>query len=90
MVFSVLIGGTRVRPLVGQSGDDDIPKRNTSNSSLYCGGSWRASGDLNANVPFMEDYRLRADGLMARLIPKSLTLVTNEATFNNTLLGLRS
>ena len=36
----------------------------------------------------MEDFRLRADGLMARLIPKSLTLVTNETMFNNTLLGL--
>ena len=45
---------------------------------------------MKAGVPFMEDFRLRADGLMARDMPKSLTLVTNETTFNNTLLGLRS
>ena len=78
--------------------DDSLPQSTsqhsvhdtTSNFSLYRGGSCRASGAMNANMPFMEDFQLRADGLMARQIPKSLTLVTNETTFNNTLLGLRS
>ena len=45
---------------------------------------------MNAGVPFMEDFRLMSAGLMARLIPKSVSLVTNDTTFNNTLLVLRS
>ena len=46
--------------------------------------------DMNAGVPFMEDFRLMVDGLMVRLIPKSVSLVTKDTTFSNTLFGLRS
>ena len=67
-----------------------FPNENTSNVSSYRGGSWRASGDMNAGVPFIDDLRLQVDGLMARLMPKSVNLVTKDTTFSNTLLGLRS
>ena len=67
-----------------------LPKENTSNFLLYRGGSWRALGAMKATVPLTDDFRLRADGLMTRDIPKSLTLVMSETTFSNTLLGLRS
>ena len=83
LVPSVLIGGTRVGPLMGQSGDDDIPKRKDMQLFIV---SWEI---VNANVPFMEDFRVKVDELMARLMPKSLILAKNESTFNSTLLGLR-
>ena len=67
-----------------------LPNKNTSNYSLYCGGSCRASGGVNAGVPFIEDFLLWVDGLMARLMPKSVNLETKDTMFNNILLGLRS
>ena len=67
-----------------------LPKENTSNLVSYFGAFCNASGAMNANVPFMEVLRVSADGLMARLMPKLLTLVTKETTFNNTLFGLKS
>ena len=67
-----------------------LPKEKTSIFSLYRGGVRRASGGRNANVPFTDDFRVSVVGLIARLVPKSLTLVTKVTRFNSTLLELKS
>ena len=67
-----------------------FPYENTSNFSSYFGGLWSASGAMKASVPLTDDFLVILEESRARDIPKSVTLVTKETSFNRMLFGLRS